>query len=140
MSDYLSDTLVRLHRRHSHSYSHSHSHTDSHLDSHSDSDCRAGKQKSRPKTKFMCALCVPVAPSLSFYPSPSLSLSRSAYPPLKERCRNCVTLFVSNFNKFARHLWPFVQIFNLFLGRFAPLHHLARLFVLTFCGQRGQLT
>lgn len=54
----------------------------------------------------------------------SLSLvhpKTSTYPLVKERCRNCVTLFVSNFNKFARHLWPFVQIFNLFLGRSLPL-------------------
>lgn len=110
-------SLVRLHRRHSHSHSYSHSH----------SDCRAQQQTSRPKTKFMSALCVP-STSLSSTLSHSLSLSlslvhpkTSTYPLVKERCRNCVTLFVSNFNKFARHLWPFVQIFNLFLGRSLPL-------------------
>lgn len=43
-------------------------------------------------------------------------------PPNPERC--CITLFVSNFNKFARHLWPFVQIFNLFSAStaFGPAH------------------
>lgn len=100
-------SLVQLHRRHSHFYSHSHS------------DCRAQQQKSRPKTKFMSALCVP---------SPTLCHSLSL-PLVKERCPNCVTLFVSNFNKFARHLWPFVQIFNLFLCRSLSLYHFSRAFV-----------
>lgn len=74
--------------------------------------------------------------SLPLSPTLSLSFSFIQKPPLtpmvKERCRNCVTLFVSNFNKFARHLWPFVQIFNLFLGRSLPLSF-SRAFVVCLC-------
>lgn len=59
-------SLVQLHRRHSHSYSHSHS------------DCRAQQQKSRPKTKFMSALCVPS-------PIPSHSLICVPSPPVERK-------------------------------------------------------